>query len=253
MKLTFLGTGTSQGVPMIACTCTVCSSTDARDKRLRTAALIETDGTVICIDTGPDFRTQMLREKVKRIDAVVFTHNHKDHTAGLDDIRAFNYFQEKEMNVWGDALVLESLQVEFAYIFGEFQYPGIPRIQLNLIENDDFIINQQRITPIACMHYRLPIKGFRVGNITYITDANHIEDNEIDKIKGSEILVVNALRHEKHISHFTLNEAIELANKVGAKQTFFTHISHQLGTYASIQPTLPNGMYLAYDGLKIEI
>ncbi len=253
MNLTFLGTGTSQGVPMIACPCGVCSSTDRRNQRLRTSALLSHNGTSICIDTGPDFRAQMLREKVKRLDAVVYTHNHKDHTAGLDDVRAFNYCQQKEMPIWGDKLVLQALQNEFAYVFTDTPYPGIPQVHLNEITDVPFFINQLEILPINCLHYQLPIKGFRVEDITYITDANYINDVELSKIKNTEILVINALRQEKHISHFTLKEAIDIAVQVNAKQTFFTHISHQLGLYADVQAQLPKNMYLAYDGLKIEI
>ena len=253
MKITFLGTGTSQGVPLIACSCEVCLSADSRDKRLRTSILIEEKGKSVIIDTGPDFRQQMLREKVKSLDAVVFTHEHKDHTAGFDDIRAFNYIHKKKMDVYASARVQEALRREFAYIFSDFKYPGIPEINLHLLENKSTVIEGFDFLPIEVMHYKLPVFGFRINDFTYITDANYISDTEKEKIKGSKVLVLNALRREPHISHYTLEEAIQLTWELKPEKVYFTHISHQLGLHADVQKELPAGIELAYDGLKIEL
>lgn len=248
-----MGTGTSQGVPLIACNCKVCSSTNDKDKRLRSSILIEENGTTFVVDTGPDFRQQMLREKVSNVDAVLFTHEHKDHLAGFDDIRAFNFINKKKMDVYASARVQEAIKREFAYIFSDFKYPGIPEINLFLLENKATIINNVVITPIEVMHYKLPVFGFRVNNFTYITDANFISDEEKEKIKGSEVLVLNALRRETHISHFTLKQAIELVEELKPKKAYFTHISHQLGLHDEVQLELPSNIELAYDGLKIEL
>ncbi|GAB2691879.1 MBL fold metallo-hydrolase [Mucilaginibacter koreensis] len=253
MIITFLGTGTSQGVPMIACDCEVCLSTDKHDKRLRSSIMIEADGRVIVIDTGPDFRYQMLRECVKRLDAVVFTHAHKDHIAGLDDIRAFNYKQQSAMDVYADVRVQEALRREFYYIFAEHKYPGIPEVRLHTITNQPFEAAGITFTPIEVLHYKLPVNGFRVGDFTYITDAKTVAPEEREKIKGTRILVVNALQKQPHISHFTYDEAIAFAQEIGAEKTYFTHISHRLGKYADVNPQLPPGIELAYDGLKLEI
>lgn len=253
MKITFLGTGTSQGVPIIACNCDVCLSTNDKDKRLRSSILIEENGTTFVVDTGPDFRQQMLREKVSNVDAVLFTHEHKDHLAGFDDIRAFNFINKKKMDVYASARVHEAIKREFAYIFSDFKYPGIPEINLFLLENKPTIINNVVVTPIEVMHYKLPVFGFRVNNFTYITDANFISDEEKEKIKGSEVLVLNALRRETHISHFTLKQAIELVEELKPKKAYFTHISHQLGLHNEVQLELPSNIELAYDGLKIEL
>lgn len=253
MNITFLGTGTSQGVPLIACLCEVCRSHDTLDKRLRTSVMVEVKNKVIVIDSGPDFRQQMLRENVMRLDALIFTHAHKDHIAGMDDIRAFNYISNQRIEVYADEIVEKAIRREFPYIFDELKYPGVPEINLNLISNDHFIAAETPITPIQVLHYKLPVKGFRIGDFTYITDANFIAESEKQKIKGSKVLVLNALRKESHISHFNLFEAIALAEELGAEQTYFTHISHQLGRHQEVDKLLPSGMNLAYDGLRIEI
>jgi phosphoribosyl 1,2-cyclic phosphate phosphodiesterase len=252
VKLTFLGTGTSQGVPLIGCECRVCKSTDKKDKRLRTSVLIEHNNNTFVIDTGPDFRQQMLRENVKKLDAVIFTHEHKDHIAGLDDVRAFNFLQKKPMDVYATERVQNAIKREFAYAFSDEKYPGIPQIDLHTIANINFTINGTTFIPIEVMHHKMPVKAFRVGNISYITDANFISEEEKEKIKGSEIIIINALRKEEHISHFTFNEAIDLMFELEPKQAFFTHISHQLGLHKEIQNELPDWIQPAYDGLVVE-
>jgi phosphoribosyl 1,2-cyclic phosphate phosphodiesterase len=253
VKVTFLGTGTSQGIPLIACPCSVCNSADPKDNRLRTSVLIEVDGKNFVIDTGPDFRMQMLRENVKHLEAVIFTHEHKDHTAGFDDIRAFNFVMRKKMNVYATERVQNAIRREFAYIFSDFKYPGIPEIELHLIKNETFEIDNVEFTPIEVMHYKLPVLGFRIGAFTYITDANAISEEEKEKIKGSKILVLNALRREEHISHFTLQQAIDLVKELKPEQAYFTHISHQLGLHSEVEKELPENIHLAYDGLKLDL
>ncbi|WP_316831991.1 MBL fold metallo-hydrolase [Pedobacter aquatilis] len=254
MKVTFLGTGTSQGVPVIACNCEVCQSTDKRDNRLRTSVLIELGDKNLVVDSGPDFRYQLLREKVKDLDAVLFTHEHKDHIAGLDDIRPFNYLLHKIIDVYATERVQTSLKREFYYIFAETKYHGLPQINLHTVHNgEDFKIGKHSIIPFEVMHHLLPITGYRIGDFTYITDAKTIPESSFEKIKGSKILVINALQKEPHISHFTLAEAIEFANQVGAETTYLTHISHNLGLHELVEKDLPPNIRLAYDGLKIEL
>ncbi|MBO6517645.1 MAG: MBL fold metallo-hydrolase [Bacteroidia bacterium] len=253
MSITFLGTGTSQGVPLIACPCSVCSSDDQRDKRLRSSILVQTNDVHFVIDTGPDFRQQMLRANVKRLDAVVFTHGHKDHTAGFDDIRAFNYVQQKDMEVYCDERVDEILRKDFDYVFASVKYPGVPQANIHLIENQNFRINNTLVTPIQVMHYKLPVFGFRIGDFTYITDANSISEEEKQKISGSKVLVLNALRREEHISHFTLEEALKLADELNVERTYLTHISHQMGKHAEVEKELPENVSLAYDNLTIHV
>ena len=249
MKVTLLGTGTSQGVPVIGCECEVCSSLDYRDKRLRSSTCVEVNGVSFVIDTGPDFRQQMLRERIQRLDAIVFTHSHKDHTAGLDDVRAYNFKQNMDMPVYGMQQVLDQLKVEFAYAFTEKKYPGIPQLRLHNLNEDEFEIHGVKITPLPVMHLKLPVLGFRIGSFAYITDANEIPDKTYRKLKGVDVLVLNALQHEKHISHFNLDEAIQVAQKVGAGKTYFTHISHKLGLHKSVEKELPPTIFLGYDGL----
>ena len=254
MRITFLGTGTSQGVPVIGCDCPVCTSADKRDKRLRTSALIETGDITLVIDTGPDFRYQMLRQGVRKLDAVLLTHSHKDHIAGLDDIRAFNYFQQRAMDVYTTEETQQGLRREYAYIFDNGDYPGIPRIHLHTINGDSpFSIEGTKITPVSVLHYKMEVLGFRINDFTYITDANYIAPQQIDKIRGSRVLVLNALRQHQHVSHYTLREAMEIAREVGAEQTYFTHISHQLGLHSEIDGGLPPDMNLAYDGLTVDL
>lgn len=254
MQITFTGTGTSQGIPVIACPCDVCHSNNPLDKRLRSSIHIQTENASIVIDTGPDFRQQMLRENIKHLDAVVFTHEHKDHTAGLDDVRAFNFVQKKAMKVYATKQVQEALKREFAYAFADTKYPGVPEITLEEINAETpFNINGVTLIPILVYHYKLPVLGFRIGEFTYITDANFIPDEEKEKIKGSKIIVINALRRQTHISHFTLEEAIALMDELKPEKAYFTHISHQLGKHEDVSKELPAYIQLAYDGLKLEI
>ena len=253
MKFTFLGTGTSQGIPVIACPCPVCQSSDIKDKRLRTAGLIEYDGITIAIDAGPDFRQQMLSSKVNKLDAILLTHEHRDHIAGLDDVRAFNWVQQKPMDVWAELRVQDSIYKEFAYVFAEQKYPGIPEIMLNTIDGHPFEIHGIKIIPIRCYHHKLPIYGFRIGDLTYITDANFIPEEEKEKIVGTKYLIVNALRHQKHLSHFCLAEAVKCISSFGPRKGYITHISHQMGLYENVKNELPDNICLAYDGLTINI
>ena len=251
MKVTFLGTGTSQGVPVIACECEVCRSLDFRDTRTRSSALIENNGISILIDSGTDFRYQMLRERIKRIDAVLFTHAHKDHTAGLDDIRSFNFRQKSVIPIYGTKQVLNQLKQEFEYIFVENSYPGIPQLSLNVIDDQPFTIKGLDIIPIPVMHHKMPVLGFRVGNFTYITDANDIPLDSREKVKGTQTLVLNALQKEPHISHFTLDEAIQISKELKVPQTYLTHISHRLGLHQKVSEEIPEGIALSYDGLQL--
>ena len=254
MKVTFLGTGTSQGVPVIACPCPVCQSTDEKDKRLRTSILIEKESKTIIIDTGPDFRQQMLRENVKILDAILYTHDHKDHIAGLDDVRAYNFINQKPVDVYLEERVIPSIKREFSYIFADNKYPGVPQINLNTIDNNySFEACGIKITPIRAFHYRLPVLGFRIGHFTYITDANYLPEEEKEKIIGSQFIVINALRKQKHISHFSLDEAVNLINEFGPRRGFITHISHQMGLHEEVKNELPPNIFLAYDGLTIKI
>ncbi len=256
-KLTFLGTGTSQGVPMIGCDCEVCRSTDPRDKRLRASALVEYKGLKILIDAGPDFRQQMLREGVSHLDAILLTHNHKDHTGGLDDIRAFNYLEKKAAEIYCEKYVEDSLRLEYAYAFAEKRYPGAPNLNVNIIDDKPFSIDGIEIIPIRGMHYKLPVLGYRFGNIAYCTDMNFIPEEEFSKLEGLEHFIINTVREGRHISHFSLEEALEVAQKAGARHSWITHLSHQLPVHErlarqKLAGKLPNGILPAYDGLVIE-
>lgn len=253
MKVTFLGTGTSQGVPVIMCQCEVCKSTDPRDNRLRTSVLIEgADGRKVVIDTGPDFRQQMLRLDPDRLDAVVFTHAHKDHIAGLDDVRPFNFFTKEDMPVYATLEVQEALKREFYYVFEAVKYPGIPRVDLHTISDQPFEVAGIPFLPVKLLHHNLPVLGFRIADFAYITDANYISDEELDKLKGLDILVINALRKDTHVSHFNLEQALEIIGYLKPNRAYLTHISHQLGLHAVEEAVLPAGVFMAYDGLSLE-
>jgi phosphoribosyl 1,2-cyclic phosphate phosphodiesterase len=249
----FLGTGTSQGIPMIACSCEVCRSIDPCDQRLRVSMHIETEGKSFIIDTGPDFRQQILRAGIQRVDAVLYTHEHKDHTAGMDDIRGFNYAQKSSIPLYAQAPVIEQLKREFAYAFAEDKYPGVPEIEVHEIENRPFTIAGVSIIPILVKHYYLDVLGFRFGDFTYITDANFISDEELDKVRGSKVIVINALRKTTHISHFTLDEALEVIEKIKPEKAYITHISHMMGLHAEVEKELPAHVHLAFDGLTLQV
>ena len=251
LTITFLGTGTSSGVPMIACDCEVCTSSDNKDKRLRSSILVQSYTTTLVVDTTPDFRYQMLRAGVKKLDGVIYTHSHKDHIAGLDDIKAFNFFNKQPVNVYANTITQMALKNEFHYVFAEHKYPGIPDIILNDIDSEIFMIGDIPVQPIKVWHLHMPVLGFRFGQFTYITDANRIEEEEKEKIKGSEILVLNALRKKKHISHFNLEEALALGDELKIPQVYFTHISHQLGRHQDVNESLPAGRLTAYDMQQI--
>lgn len=253
VKITFLGTGTSQGVPLIACNCEVCVSQDQRDKRLRSAILVESSKTRIVVDSGPDFRQQLLREKIKRLDAVLFTHEHKDHIAGLDEVKAFNFLNNMRMPVYATDRVQEAIKREFAYIFAEEKYPGIPEIDLYDVDDHVFNIGDLIIEPINVMHYKLPVKAYRFGDFAYVTDANFITEAEKDKLQNLDVLVLNALRRETHVSHFNLEEAIALVAELKPRKAYFTHISHQLGTHETVSLELPDNIELAFDGLQLVV
>jgi phosphoribosyl 1,2-cyclic phosphate phosphodiesterase len=253
MKITFLGTGTSQGVPVIACECRACQSTDPHDKRLRASVLVETGGQNLVIDTGPDFRYQMLRAGVKKLDAILLTHAHKDHIAGLDDVRAFNFINRKPIDIYAEEDVIADIRREFAYVFAEYKYPGIPQVIMHAITSLPFIIDGTQIIPIRALHFRLPILGFRIDDFCYITDASYIAPEEMEKMRGCRVLVINALRKRQHYSHFTLSEAINVIHAMNPRQAYITHISHQMGLHAEIEAELPQGISLAFDGLCVEI
>ncbi|MFZ4523355.1 MAG: MBL fold metallo-hydrolase [Bacteroidales bacterium] len=253
LKVTFLGTGTSIGVPVITCDCPVCISPDERDKRMRTSVMLEINGLTFVIDCGPDFRHQMLRQKVMNLDAVIFTHEHRDHIAGLDDVRAFNYVLNKKIDIYGTSRVMESIRVEFPYIFSESRYFGAPQLTIHPIDEQPFTIMGVEFTPIGVMHEKLPVTGFRVGDFTYITDASYISESELEKIKGSRIIVLNALRNSKHVSHFSVSEAVEILTKLNPESAYLTHLSHFVGLHADVNKKLPGFVQLAYDGLELNL
>lgn len=253
IEITFLGTGTSSGVPMIGCHCEVCTSADPRDNRLRSSIMVKSANTTLVVDTTPDFRYQMLRTHTGHVDAILFTHPHKDHIAGLDDIRAFNFFSKQPMQLFANALTEEALRRDYYYAFAENRYPGVPELQMNLIDDKLFHIKDLPIEPIEVWHLKMPVLGFRFGSFTYITDANRLDEDAKQKVRGSGVLVVNALRKEKHISHFNLEEAIALVKELDIPLAYFTHISHQLGLHAAVSAELPKGIHLAYDGLTLQL
>jgi len=253
MRLTFLGTGTSQGVPVIGCECEVCTSDDQRDKRLRTSAMFEVGETTLVIDTGPDFRQQMLTNTPTDMPKVLFTHEHKDHIAGLDDIRAFNFKYRKPIEIYATQNVQEALKRDYHYVFAAQKYPGVPKLELNdITDKEEFTVDGIEIRCIQLMHYKMPVLGFRIKDVAYITDANYIAPEEKEKLKGLDVLVLNALRKEKHISHFNLEEALEIVEELQPKRAFFTHISHLLGKHADVEKELPANVRIAYDGLSVE-
>jgi phosphoribosyl 1,2-cyclic phosphate phosphodiesterase len=251
VKITFLGTGTSQGVPVIACECATCTSADSRDKRLRASLLVETTSNTIVIDAGPDFRQQMLNARVKKLDAVFLTHEHKDHIAGMDDLRAFNYKSQAAIDIYAEERVQNAVRKEYAYVFSENQYPGVPKMELHNIDTYNIDLRGDIIIPLRIFHYRLPILGFRIGDMAYITDANYIPEETREKIIGVKYLVINALRKEKHISHFSLGEALNLIEEVSPRKAFITHIGHQMGKHADVNRELPVNVTLAWDGLEV--
>jgi len=253
LKVTFLGTGTSQGVPVIACDCPVCQSLDFRDKRLRVSIHIDVDGKSFVVDTGPDFRQQMLRERIQNVDAILFTHEHKDHTAGMDDIRAFNYKYQKAMPAYARKQVMDQLKKEFAYVFEEHKYPGIPEINLIEIKNQPFEIEGISIQPIEAKHMFLPVFGFRIGKFTYLTDLNYISGEELEKVKGSSVIVLGALQKTEHQSHFRLDQAVDLLKQLNPQKAYLTHISHRMGLHAEVSKELPDFIQLAHDGLTIQM
>ena len=279
-RLTFLGTGTSQGVPMIGCGCDVCRSSDPRDKRLRASVLVDYEGLRILVDAGPDFRQQMLREGVSHLDAILLTHNHKDHTGGLDDIRAFNYLEKRASEIYCEKYVEDSLRMEYGYAFAESKYPGAPEWHVHNIDQRPFTLRSggpteilswesgkgytystvnldeevktAEVIPIRGMHYKLPVLGYRFGNIAYCTDMKYIPEEEFEKLHGLDHFVINCVKHGKHISHYSLEEAVAVAQRVGAKHSWLTHLSHQLPRYDELASQLPEGILPAYDGLVIE-
>ncbi|MEI6585235.1 MAG: MBL fold metallo-hydrolase [Sediminibacterium sp.] len=253
IKIQLLGTGTSTGIPMIGCNCQVCRSINPKDNRLRSSILVQSATTTLVVDTTPDFRYQMLRTNTKHLDAVVYTHPHKDHMAGLDDIRAFNFFSQKPMDIYANSLTEEAVRRDFYYAFTETKYPGVPELNLITIDETPFFIGDISVQPILVYHHKMPVYGYRFGDFTYITDANRIEPDQLEKIRGSKVLVLNALRKEAHISHFTLQDAVDLAMELAIPEVYFTHISHQLGLNDLINQELPPHIKLAFDGQVISL
>ena len=253
MRVTILGSGTSQGVPVIACGCEVCRSADARDKRLRCSAMVEAGTTRLVIDAGPDFRQQMLREGVGDISAVLLTHEHKDHIGGLDDIRAFNWVKRGPVDVYADRRTAEAVRRDFAYAFAEHRYPGVPEMRLLEVGEEPFVVEGVTVTPVRVMHHRLPVTAFRIGDFAYITDANAVPEESLRKLEGVRCLVVNALRRERHLSHFSLGEALAVVERLGPSRAYLTHVGHEMGLAREVERELPRGVGLAYDGLSFEV
>jgi phosphoribosyl 1,2-cyclic phosphate phosphodiesterase len=253
LQVTFLGTGASHGIPVIGCDCQVCKSNDSKDKRLRSSVFIETNNNNLVIDAGPDFRQQMLREKITKIDAVLITHEHKDHTAGLDDVRAYNYLMRKAMRIYAEERVLNSIKREYAYVFSDDKYPGIPELDLHIVTNEKFELNGDMLIPIQVFHNLLPVFGYRIGNFAYITDAKTIPALEKQKLQNLDVLVINSLRVKPHISHMGLEEVLDVIEELKPKRTFLTHTSHMHFYYAQLEAHLPANVFSAYDGLVIEV
>jgi phosphoribosyl 1,2-cyclic phosphate phosphodiesterase len=253
VKLTFLGTGTSQGVPVVACRCPVCLSANTRDKRLRASVMIETRNQCLVIDAGPDFRQQMLLHEVRHLNGILITHEHVDHIFGLDDIRAFNWVQKQATDIYAEERVQTAIRRIFDYAFSTYKYPGIPQMHLHLIENKSFLINDLEVIPIRGLHYKLPVFGFRFGKLAYVTDVNYLEDTEMDKLRGLDVLILNALRKEEHISHYSLSQALEVIAEVKPGKAYLTHLSHQMGFYDEVQAELPENVFLSFDGLVVEV
>ena len=254
MIISFLGTGTSQGVPVINCSCAVCKSPDPHDIRLRSSIHLATNSVSLVVDTGPDFRQQMLKTHVPHIDALLFTHEHKDHTAGLDDIRPYYLKTQKAISFYARPKVIDQLKREYAYIFAKKRYPGIPDLKpYPIYNNQPFEIKDLTVIPIEVLHYQLPVFGFRFGNFTYVTDASFIDEQERTKIIGSKILVINALRNKKHPAHFNLEEALKVIADLEPKQAYLTHISHLMGKSRDVNKDLPPHVRLAYDGLQVRL
>jgi phosphoribosyl 1,2-cyclic phosphate phosphodiesterase len=252
MKLEFLGTGTSQGVPVISCACSVCTSNDPKDKRLRCSVLFRTGQQTILVDAGPDMRQQLLRSGIEELDAVLLTHEHMDHLSGMDDLRPFNFKQGKEMPIFANSDTGSAVRRVYAYAFSNRKYPGVPQFDLRRIDTEPFLVGRDRVIPIEVLHHKLPVLGFRLGDITYITDAKTISSEEKEKVRGSKVLVLNALRREPHPSHLNLDEALRLIAELEPEQAYLTHISHLFGCHQEIQDELPKGVNVAYDGLVIE-
>jgi len=253
LEVTFLGTGTSGGVPMVACDCEVCRSSDSKDKRLRTSVLIQSENTTICIDAGPDFRKQMLDNSVRTLDALLITHGHRDHVGGLDDIRPFNFLQGKVMEIFCDKYAEEMIREQYSYAFKSNGYEYAPKMKFSIISDDDFTVNELTITPLEVMHHNLPVRAFRIGDFTYITDAKTIDESQMKKVEGTKILVLNALRKHNHNAHLTVDEALAIVERIKPESTYFIHMSHHFGKHEDMQPTLPENVFIAYDGLKIEV
>lgn len=250
MRITFLGTGTSTGVPQIGCTCPVCTSTDPKDNRLRTSAVVSVDGKNILIDCGPDFRQQMLQTRMGRIDAVLITHIHYDHTGGIDDLRPFG--EKRTLPIYLEPSVAEALRNRLPYCFAEHRYPGVPNIGLQEIGLDPFPVAGIEVTPIRVMHYKLPILGYRIGRLVYITDALTIPEEEYEKMADIDVLVINALRKQPHLSHQTLDEALQVIGRVRPREAYLVHMSHHMGLTAEVEKKLPPHVHFAYDGLVVE-
>jgi phosphoribosyl 1,2-cyclic phosphate phosphodiesterase len=252
LRIIFLGTGGSHGVPVIGCDCEVCSSGNSKDKRLRSSLLVRTECNTFVFDTGPDFRAQMLAHAVRRIDGVFITHEHKDHTAGLDDVRAFNYIQRQAIDVFGEQRVLDSLRQEYAYVFVKDRYPGVPDLNLNTITTASFDFRCDTIIPIRAYHHKLPVLGYRIGKMAYITDAKTIPHEEKNKLKGLDVLIINALRTAEHISHFNTQEALGIIDELKPKRAYLTHMSHKQLLHNALEKQMPENIFPAYDGLVVE-